>query len=190
MNGYVQLPDGTRRDRFEATQAWATMFKQLINQSYGRITTGAHIMADKFIRDTQRRAGNQCVNALIQGSCATLAKWAILNILPLIQKEKMDARFVMLVHDELVFSVQSSQALEFIELARKVMRSHPTLVRNLVVDCSASVGRTFEPWGPTAPYGQIELDEAPALPFIPPESVGEKMSPEQCEAVVKFLEAA
>src|SRR3546814_18646034 len=41
--------------------------------------------ADLAIRRIQSRARNQAVNAMIQGSCATLAKQSILNLIPMLE---------------------------------------------------------------------------------------------------------
>ena len=191
MDGFVRLPDGTRRDRIEATPLWADRFRQIVRANYGTMVTGSHRMAEKFIRDTQRRAGNQCVNALIQGSCGTLAKRSQLAIDREIKAAGFDARFMKLIHDELVFSVNAAQVIPFVAMAKRIMLTHPELIRNLVIDCTASVGRTFEPYHPEkAPFGQIELDEAPALSFVAANEVGQPMSEDQIGATLEYLRAA
>ena len=189
--GYILLPDGTRRDRIEATPLWADRFHNIIQANYGTLHTGAHKMAQRFIRDTQRRAGNQLVNALIQGTCGTLAKRSQLAIDREIKAAGFDARFMKLIHDELVFSVRIDQAIDFITMARRIMCDHPELISNLVIDCTASVGRTFEPYHPEkAPFGQIELDEAPALSFIPSSVIGQSMNNNHIGQTLEYLRAA
>lgn len=190
--GYIELPDGTRRDRIELTPAWADQFRAIVRANYGVVRTGAHALCDKMIRDIQRRAGNQLVNAEIQGTCAILAKRSILRILDEIRNSGFDARFMTLIHDELVFSVRRTEAVQFIKVAKEIMCDHPDLVKNLVIDCSASVGRTFEPYNSkSAPFGQIELDEAPdGLTFIPSSMVGQKMNDNEILETLEYLRIA
>ena len=100
------------------------------------------------------------MNALVQGTNATCAKRSAVRIVQKIKEQGLKARFMCAIHDELVFSVHRSQVVELITLAKEVMRNHPDIFETLKLDCTASVGRTFEPWDPKkAPLGQIELDE-------------------------------
>jgi len=56
------------------------------------------------------------------------------------------------------------------------------------VDCTASVGLTFEPWHEKkARLGQIELDEAPALEFLPETTHGGRMNDDQILETVDWL---
>ena len=42
------------------------------------------------------------------------------------------------------------------------MITHPDLFKKCKLDASPAVGVTFEPWGKSAPMGQVELFEPPA----------------------------
>ena len=180
--GYITLPDGHRRTKFEATYEWQGLWRQrwATNDSAGMINFGK-----LFVSKITNRAGNQMVNSMIQGSCATLAKRSILRIRKQIQDMKLRARFMIPIHDELVFSVHKDDVVEFLRMARHEMCHHPDIIKNLAVDATASVGLTFEPWHPEkAPFGQIELDEAPAILGFTKDS---KLNEEETRMVVDYL---
>ena len=188
-NGYVTLPDGHQRVRVEATAEWAAIFRQKWNR-YNHVP-GIEWFVTKLIRRLQTRAGNMAVNAMIQGSNATLTKRSVVRL-----EQRMaelgwtprEARFMVSIHDEVVYSVHRKLVAEFIRHAREIMRNHPDIIRNLVIDCTPSVGLTFQPWdAKKAPIGQIELYEAPELPFIPSELVGERLPEEYWPQVVDHL---
>lgn len=162
-DGYVLLPDGHRRTRWEITHEWVTITTRLFEQ-YG--LPGVKRFGEELIRKTRTRAGNQLVNALIQGTCATLAKRSILRINERIKADGYDAFFKMPIHDELVFSVNKNEVIEFITMIRGVMADHPDIIGNLKIDCSVALGRTFEPHNKKNnkfPMCMVELDEAPAI---------------------------
>jgi hypothetical protein len=147
---------------------------------------------EQVIRRTQSRAGNQAVNAEIQGTCATLAKRAIRTIKRRMAEmgwTKREGRFMMPIHDELVWSVHRSKVREFIELATEVMTTlHPDIFSRVVLDCTPSIGLTFEPWHEKkARTGQIELREAPDLPFVPRDCIGGALPPELWGDAVDWL---
>lgn len=180
--GFVQLPDGHRRYRYEATYEWQNITRRLF-QAYQ--DPGVSRFGDEIIRAIKTRAGNQIVNAMIQGACATLAKRSILSINKRIAEEGIRARFKMPIHDELVFSVYWRDAVRFIKMAKEIMKNHPQIISNLKIDATASIGLTFEPFNEkTAPFGQIELDEAPAILGF---GDGVKLNDEQIEATIQFL---
>ncbi len=183
--GFVTLPDGHRRVRFEATTDWAihtnNIFLMYANQGlHGIHKFGQHVMAG-----VQRRSGNQAVNALIQGTCATLAKRSILAINKAVKEAGLRARFKMPIHDELLFSVHKDDAVEFRKLAKRLMTTHPTIINKLKAHCTASVGLTFEPFdAKKAPIGQIELDEAPNILGFTPDSV---LSDDELKVAIDYL---
>jgi DNA polymerase I-like protein with 3'-5' exonuclease and polymerase domains len=184
-HGYVTLPDGHRRQRLEATPMWEHHFRSLF---YGYDDEGIKNFASLFVSRIKTRAGNQAVNSVIQGSCATLAKRTILSTRKEIAEKGLRARFMIPVHDELVWSVHKDDVAEFIEVARRHMVTHPDLFKKCVLHCTVAVGRTFEPWHPTrAPYGQVELDEAPAAPFIDPKYVNEELPDSEIAKVIAYM---
>jgi hypothetical protein len=183
--GFVTLPDGHTRVRYESTQSWAYMMQQKFDvynspaiSEYGKLA----------IRRIQKRSGNQIVNSMIQGSCATLAKRSINRINQEIRAANFNARFMMPIHDELVYSVHRREVWDFLTAAKKIMVTHPDIIKTLKIDCSAAVGRTFEPFHTSkAGQGQIEIDEAPKLICLPPELEGKQLDRDQTEAVVEWL---
>ena len=159
--GYVVLPDGHRRTRWEATYEWANLTQKLFD-AYE--LTGVTNFGKEIIRSIKSRAGNQIVNSLIQGSSATLAKRSILRIIKACEEQGIRARFKMPIHDELLFSVHKQDVVKFIRLAKQIMCHHPDIVSKLKLHATASVGLTFQPFDDIkAPIGQIEVDEAPAI---------------------------
>ena len=185
-NGYITLPDGHRRYKFEATYRWQSIWRDRWGELYG---PGFNNFGSLFVRSITNRAGNQIVNSMIQGSCATLAKRSILRIRKLIKERGFRARFLIPIHDELVFSVHRDDLIEFLHEAKRIMCDHPDIIQTLAVDATASIGRTFEPYHPEkAPFGQVELDEAPVLEgYIPAELKDTRLDDEHIQRVIHYL---
>jgi len=157
--GYITLPDHHRRERYEATYPWA----QNMQRKFAAISAAPAMQAyaNMCIKAISARARNQAVNAMIQGSCAGMAKQAILKI-----KETGDSRFFRFmkpIHDELVFSVHKDYVLDFIPKLKLAMNTQPTFVKNLPLHCTVALGKTF------GVKDQIELDEAPKMEGVIPE---------------------
>lgn len=179
-NGYITLPDGHRRNRFEASYRWQALWRERWNATRNQ---GLMNFGDLFVQRITTRAGNQIVNSMIQGSCSTLAKRSILSINQLHNQFRF--RFLMPIHDELVFSVHKDDVVEFVKEAKNRMCDHPEVIQNLVLDATASVGLTFEPFdSKKAPFGQIELDEAPEILGFHKDA---KLNDEQTQQVVDYL---
>jgi DNA polymerase I-like protein with 3'-5' exonuclease and polymerase domains len=173
--GYVTLPDGHRRERYESTQMWAAnMQRKFAQLSASPAMTS---FGNFFIRRMQTRAGNQIVNTMIQGSCAGMAKRAILGV-----TKSADHRFMMPIHDELVFSVHKDYVLDFIPILKAAMNTQPVFVRNLPLHCTVSIGQTF------GVKSQIELDEAPYIEGVIPKEYEGKVLPDNIIAeVVRYI---
>lgn len=185
-NGYVNIFDGHRRVRYEATNEW---FYEFTNKWAAYNDIGLSQFGYMIAKKIQRRAGNQSVNAKIQGGCATLAKRSIIRLDETLETGKWDANFIMPIHDELIFSVHYTQAVEFSKIILKTMCDHPDLVSELKLDGTISIGKTLEPYHPVkAPFGQIELDEAPHLEGYIPESLADtKLDDAHRQRVVDYL---
>lgn len=178
-NGFVTLPDGHRRHRFEASYRWQRLWTDRWEAAND---LGLNNFGNLFVKRITSRAGNQLVNSMIQGSCATLAKRSIISINKI---SDLRFRFLMPIHDELVFSVHRDDVVPFIREAKCRMCDHPDIVQNLILDATASVGRTFEPFHPKkAPLGQIELDEAPEILGFKKD---QKLSDPEIQCVVEYL---
>jgi hypothetical protein len=153
-NGWIQLPDGHRRFRYEATQEWMDWFK-------GKWPNDRLLepIVHEIARRISKRAQNQLVNSLVQGTCATIMKRTILKAR---ERINLPARFMMPIHDEKVWSVHHKVVAEFISILKECMLDHDDLFPTLKLDASPAVGVTFEPWHPEkAPTGQVELSEPP-----------------------------
>lgn len=158
-HGYVELPDGHRRYRYEATYEWQRIMRDKF-ALYGNEAISK--FGDIVIKKIQTRAGNQLVNARIQGTCATLAKRSIPRIVEMMKREGIRGRFWLAIHDEVVSSVHKDDVIRYIKLAKEIMCDHPELVSKLKLYSSASIGRNFEPYKPEKQeLGQVELDELP-----------------------------
>lgn len=192
-DGYITLPDGHRRVRFEATPQWMEYFLNKF-QLDGRdddLVRRYNAIIHYVARKIQKRAYNQTVNSMIQGSCATLAKRSVLRINERFKQEgwgPREARFMIPIHDELVYSVHKDLVPEAINIIRGTMIDHPDLFKHCQLDASPSVGLTFEPWNEkTAPLGQIELFEAPAISPVPSEKVNGRLNDDEVRGVVEYL---
>ena len=184
--GFITLPDGHRRTKFEATYQWQRLWTERFNNTS---SLGLQNFGSIFVKKLTNRAANQVVNSMIQGSCATLAKRSILRINREIAELGLRARFMIPIHDELVFSVHRDDVITFLRVAKSAMCDHPEIITTLAVDVTASVGRTFEPYHlERAPFGQIELDEAPLLEgWIPAETKDQRLDEQQIQQVIHYL---
>jgi len=183
--GYVELPDHLRRDRFEATEQWATIMRQKF-EPYD--VPG---FVELLISKIRNRAGNQAVNALVQGLCATLAKRKILKLRRMIAEKGYRARLWLLVHDELVCSVHKDDALDFMVDLYQLMIEDEGVFKNIKLDSSLAIGRNFQPFDPKeCPKGQIELMELnKGLPCVGEERWGKAATREERQAVLDYLMA-
>ena len=193
-DGYITLPDGHRRVRFEATPQWMEYFLnkfQLPGEREDELVRHYNAIWHYVARKIQKRAYNQAVNSMIQGSCATLAKRSVLRINQKFKDlgwTKREARFMIPIHDELVFSVHRDLVPEAVKVIRGTMIDHPDMFKHCKLDASPSVGLTFEPWNPkTAPLGQIELFEAPAIDPVPADKVNGRLNDDEIRAVIDYL---
>lgn len=180
--GFVQLPDGLRRVRWESTHEWATISRRLFEAYGDQGLTGILRFGEQIMKAVRSRAASQLINALIQGSCATLAKRSIIRINQGLAENGIRARFKMAIHDELLFSVHRDDIVKFIAFAKGVMKSHKDIIKNLEIDATVSIGKTFEPWNPKHPtMCQIELDECPNILGF---EEGSKLNEEQIQRVI------
>lgn len=187
QNGYVDLPDGHRRYRFEATEMWAQIMREKFLQAYD--APGVRNFLRKFIKLTQTRAKNQSVNSKVQGTAAALTKRAMWNLQQVINSkwDSTKCRILTAIHDEIVVSIHKDLAFEYNNLVREVMCDQPWLMKRCMLNSTVSMGRTFEPFDQKkAPLGQIELDEAPDVEWLPKEVWGKKLDDEGIRKVLEY----
>jgi hypothetical protein len=186
QNGFITLPDGHTRVRREATAFW---HKEMVAKFMDLgADASMRSFAELALKRIQGRAKNQLVNATIQGTCATLAKRSILTINKALKGSGI-TRFLLPVHDELVYSVPKSEVMSFIPILRDGMCNHPDIVPTLPLSCSVAMGRTFRSYDKTnAAFSQIELDEVQPLPGVIPEDLsGQALNDNQVEEVLEYL---
>lgn len=154
-------------------------------------TPGVRNFFQKFAKLIQTRANNQSVNALVQGTAAALTKRSLKRLTEEIAKRgwtSRECRIMLPIHDEIVTSVHKDLAIEYRHLIREVMCNHPWLFKQVKLNCSVSMGRTFQPFKPDkAPYGQIELDEAPKVDFIDEKFWGKSVDDETVKKILDYM---
>lgn len=186
-DGFVQLPDHHIRYRYEATDDWAFTMMNVFNSfgsqaliNFGRIV----------IRKIQNRAGNQAVNADVQGTCGALAKRTIIKTIKCAKERKFKSRFMLLIHDELLFSVHKSQVLDFSKFLYEQMVEDSDLFPDVKLDSSIAVGYNFRPFSleGSGVYGQIELSEINKdVPCVVEDSYGKAATDTEKEAIIHYL---
>lgn len=186
LHGWVELPDGHRRFRYEAKHEWMDVFKA----KWPNVVELEPIIHE-IARRIHKRAQNQLVNAMVQGTNAFVIKRSILECKRRLKEmgwTNREARFMIPIHDEKVWSVHKDLVVEFISVAREVMMNHPDIFKRLKLDATPAIGLTFEPFNSEkASFGQIELFEAPKLDCLPKEVWGERLDDDQTRLVVDYL---
>jgi DNA polymerase-1 len=98
----------------------------------------------RAIRGVRENAGRQrnlaertAVNTVIQGSAADLIKLAMIAIHRRLRREKLPARMLLQIHDELIFEVPSDQLSPLARLVTEEMAGVKTLKVPLKVDLKA-----------------------------------------------------
>lgn len=183
-HGFVILPDGHSRIRYESTYTWADQMRAKFAQ-YGPTVVNFGALV---IKKTQNRSGNQAVNSMIQGTAATLAKRTLLTLTKLIKDRGFAARIMFVVHDELVVSIRKDLILEFKPLMREVMLTHPEIVKVMKLDCSCAIGRNYLAYDHLKnPYGQIELDEFSKVEGLMEDKWGQRLNDSEVSNVIDYL---
>lgn len=186
QTGIIKIADHHTRTRFEATQEWADMIFDVFN-SFG--SQPIMDFAREAIKRIQRRACNQGVNFSIQGLCAALAKQTILRVVNKIKENNYLARFMLLIHDELLFSVPRKEAAKFCDFLYEEMIQDSEMFPNVKIDSSVAIGYTFQPYDAVeAPYGQIELHEMQkGLKVIEENRWGARATKEERDLIINYL---
>lgn len=184
--GYLKIADHHVRTRFEATQEWFEMMWQVFD-SYGN--QAVTDFAREALRRIQRRSFNQGVNFSIQGLCAALAKQTILRVIKNAKDLKFAARFMLLIHDELLFSVPRVEAAKFCDFLYNEMIQDSPMFPNVKIDSSVAVGYTFQPFDKDkSPFGQIELHEIQkGVPVVAEDRWEQKATDAERDAIIKYL---
>ena len=101
-------------------------------------------LADIESSNYQRRqyAERSAINAPMQGTAADLIKMAMIELHQRINRQSLDAKMIMQVHDELVIEVHENQAHDVSVLAKETMSNIFKLDVDLKVD--ADLGGNWE----------------------------------------------
>lgn len=146
--------------------------------------------AETMIRKIQRRSGNMCVNAMIQGLCATLIKRKLLKLRQLMAtKYKGRGRVVGSIHDEVLASIHKDDCLEFLEDLYAIMIDGEGIIKTMQIDSSIGIGRNFMGFDlEKNPKGLVELNELdPGLPCIQKERWKKVATGDERVAVIDYL---
>lgn len=182
--GFVQLPDGLIRYRYEATQEWY----DLMLMKFERL--GIPEFGKSCLRRIQARASNQSTNALIQGLCATLLKRKMQRAMfQDIPKLGLRARLMFPCHDELVTSVHRDDLFKFKDYIYNLMIDSEGIFDNVKIDSSLAMGRNYLAWSVDKnPRGLIELNELDkGLPCVSESKLGLRATDEDTAAVLEYL---
>jgi DNA polymerase-1 len=87
------------------------------------------------------RAEREAINAPIQGTAADLVKIAMVRVYNRLMSEKLGARMILQVHDELLLEVPEEEAERTSRAVREEMESVHELAIPLVVD--VGVGKNW-----------------------------------------------
>jgi DNA polymerase-1 len=100
-------------------------------------------LPDLMHDNRQRRevAERMALNAPIQGSAADIIKMAMLNVQSAIEKEKLNSRLLLQIHDELILEVVAGEEEKISALVRREMGSAYPLKAPL--DVNAGLGLTW-----------------------------------------------
>ena len=100
-------------------------------------------LPDLMHDNRQRRevAERMALNAPIQGSAADIIKLAMLNVQSAIEKEKLNSRLLLQIHDELILEVVAGEEEKISELVRREMGTAYPLKAPL--DVNAGLGLTW-----------------------------------------------
>ncbi len=84
----------------------------------------------------------ESVNTMFQGSAADLIKLSMLKIDRLIDKESVEARMLLQIHDELIFEVKESKADKIAKDLQYIMENIYTL--EIPLKCSVSIAKSWD----------------------------------------------
>ena len=110
------------RDYMDATKA-ACREQGYVTTLFGRKMYYPEITA----KNPSLRAFNEraAINARLQGTAADIIRRAMIRIRPALDKEKLSARMLLQVHDELVFEVPEDEVVKTLPIVKRVMEDAP-----------------------------------------------------------------
>ena len=141
---------------FEGYPGVEQFLNQVLETCYTTGCVATILGRRRAIQGVRRGAGRQrnlaertAINTVIQGSAADLIKKAMIAIHRRLRHERLSARMLLQIHDELVFETPSTELEPLVAIVREEMSSaHPLDVR-LKVDV-----KTGPSWGQTEPWSK------------------------------------
>ena len=106
--------------------------KGYVKTLLGRKRLIPEIKSDAVFR--REGAERMAINTPIQGTSADMIKIAMINIAHEIEKEKLNSKMIMQVHDELVFEVKLKEKDEFETMVKEKMEKVFDLSVPIVID--------------------------------------------------------
>jgi DNA polymerase-1 len=93
-------------------------------------------------KNPMRRAGaqRQAINAPLQGAAADIIKRSMKNIPEILKVQKIDAKLILQVHDELIFECVSGEVDILIPLVKSTMIDAPNPAITMTVPLEVEVG--------------------------------------------------
>ncbi|WP_455476090.1 DNA polymerase I [Bartonella sp. B17] len=130
------------KDYMEKTKAFARQ-NGYVETIFGRRVHYPEIKAtNPQIRAFSERAA---INAPIQGSAADIIRRAMIQMEAALEKEKLSAKMLLQVHDELIFEVPKDESEKTITLVKKVMENAtmPALSLSVPLEVKAMVAQNW-----------------------------------------------
>ena len=109
--------------------------KGYVETKFGRRRYVPNIKSQNYI--IREQAKRIAMNAPIQGTAADITKIAMVKIEERIKKEKLDAKILLQVHDELIFDVNKDIEEEFTKEMIKIMEEAANLDVQLKAEASS-----------------------------------------------------
>jgi len=133
-------------DRYPGVKSYMDDTRALAKeQGYVETVFGRRLyLPDINARNAQMRnyAERTAINAPMQGTAADIIKRAMINVDQWLTKDKVDARIIMQVHDELVLEVKAGELESVGEQVQRLMIDAATLKVPLEVD--VGIGNSWE----------------------------------------------
>jgi DNA polymerase I len=133
IDGYYRTYVGVKKYMDELPEL-ARQNNCIVRSIYGRLRR----LPDLKSKGTaQARAEREAINLPMQGSVSDIVKLAMLRVTESLRREKLKARMILQVHDELVFEVPKKELKETIEVVKKAMENAAKIDVPLVVEVGA-----------------------------------------------------
>jgi DNA polymerase I len=133
IDGYYRTYAGVKKYMDELPEL-ARQNNCLVRTIFGRLRR----LPDLRSRGTaQAKAEREAINLPMQGSASDIVKLAMLRVTEALRREKLKARMILQVHDELVFEVPKIEVKQTTEIVKQAMENAAKLDVPMVVEIGA-----------------------------------------------------